>query len=240
MKKLFIMLMVILCLIVVPMTAFAADLPEEEKLGSTKYIGELDTKEIIEIRYVGDNGATLYSDSSYASERIGEVEKDVVLYIENIKDVEENGLTTTWAKVKIDDSGKYSFIKFDDTKAVSSVDSGYVAPVRIVEPTSKGGSSGGSGTGASSGGGSFAITYYCSACNSPRRSNTVALSGSHAFLGSCPANNFPLGSTIYIEGYGTYLVNDRVGRNGVIDIYTGDKDVCTCSGRGRANAYVVG
>ena len=227
-KKIFIMLMVILCLMVVPMTAFAADETAKtdiEKLGSTDFVAELDTAEVTEIRYAGDYGATLYTDSQTNSKIAGRIDKDTVLYIDEVIKAEtEDGIGTIW-------------------KAISEVGSGYVAPMRTIVKSSNGGSavpSNNNASGGSSGGGSYKITYYCSACNSPRGSNTVALSGSHAYVGSCASNSFPLGSTIYIEGYGTYFVNDRMGRSGVIDIYMGDRDTCTCSGTGYANAYVVG
>ncbi len=247
MKK-FLVLMVILALMVFPTIAFAAEVPVESTAttqesivsGDIEYNGELDTQEVTEVKYVGDEGCSLYSTSSTLMKPVGSLEKDVVLYVDDIISTEENGENIVWCYVKVDDSGNFYYVNIDQTKAISSVDSGYSQPVRTIKNSSDGESSA-SGNNNGSGGtsGSYAITYYCSACNSPR-GNSVALSGSHAFVGSCATNSFPLGSTIHIEGYGDYYVNDRVGRSGVIDIYTGDTDTCTCSGRGRANAYIIG
>lgn len=88
--------------------------------------------------------------------------------------------------------------------------------------------------------GEYTVTYYCAACNSPRGTNIVALDGSHAYAGSCASNDFPLGSYVYVEGVGTLYVNDRMGHDGVIDVYLGDYGVCRCSGRFRAAARKVG
>lgn len=247
MKK-FLVLMVILALMIFPTVALAADVPsepttitqEETVDGAIEYSGELDTKEVTEIKYVGDEGCLLYSTSSTLTEPVGSLEKDVVLYVDDLVSTEEGGQTVVWCYVKIDDSGNFYYVNIEQTKSISSVDSGYVQPVRTIVNSSSGGMSTSGNNNASGGAsGSYKITYYCSACNSPG-GNAVALSGSHAFPGSCASNDFPLGSTIHVEGYGDYYVNDRMGRSGVIDIYVGDRDSCSCSGTGRANAYVVG
>jgi len=53
-------------------------------------------------------------------------------------------------------------------------------------------------------------------------------------------NSLPLGTTIYIEGYGTYVVEDTGGMGGgVVDIYMGDVDTCIQFGRQGANIYIV-
>lgn len=87
--------------------------------------------------------------------------------------------------------------------------------------------------------GQYTITYYCSACNSPKHSDTVAMQDSKAFVGSCASNSFPLGSTIYVDGIGYLLVNDRMGKRGKIDIYRGEFDTCTCVGKFRAEVRLV-
>lgn len=53
-------------------------------------------------------------------------------------------------------------------------------------------------------------------------------------------NSLPLGSRIYIEGYGEYVVEDRGGMaDNVIDVYMGDYDTCIQFGRQTANVYLV-
>lgn len=88
--------------------------------------------------------------------------------------------------------------------------------------------------------GVYTVTRYCYACNSPAYSNTVALAGSAAYVGSCATNEFPLGSTIYVEGYGELFVNDRCGKDGVIDIYTEHSSgACECTGKEKAKAWIM-
>lgn len=53
-------------------------------------------------------------------------------------------------------------------------------------------------------------------------------------------NSLPLGTRIYIEGYGYYVVEDRGGMSsGTIDIYLGDADACIQFGRRTANVYLA-
>jgi len=53
-------------------------------------------------------------------------------------------------------------------------------------------------------------------------------------------NSLALGTHIYIEGYGEYVVEDRGGMAGnVIDIYLGDPDACIQFGRQGANVYII-
>lgn len=76
-----------------------------------------------------------------------------------------------------------------------------------------------------------AYEYTGSACangNMPSAGYTVA------------CNSLPLGTRIYIEGYGYYVVEDRGGMAGnVIDIYLGDKASCIQFGRRSANVYLA-
>ena len=52
-------------------------------------------------------------------------------------------------------------------------------------------------------------------------------------------NSLPLGTRIYIEGYGDFVVEDRGGMSGgVIDIYMGDVSTCLQFGRRTASVYV--
>ena len=53
-------------------------------------------------------------------------------------------------------------------------------------------------------------------------------------------NSLPLGTRIYIEGYGEYVVEDRGGMaDNVIDIYMEDYDSCIQFGRRTANVYLI-
>lgn len=53
-------------------------------------------------------------------------------------------------------------------------------------------------------------------------------------------NSLPLGTRIYIEGYGEFTVCDRGGMSGsVIDIYLGDYSDCIQFGRRSAAVYII-
>ena len=82
--------------------------------------------------------------------------------------------------------------------------------------------------------GTFQLTAYewtgnpCANGNYPTCGYTVA------------SNYFALGTRIYIEGYGTYVVEDRGGMSSnVIDIYMGDYNTCIQFGRRSANVYIL-
>lgn len=82
--------------------------------------------------------------------------------------------------------------------------------------------------------GVYELTAYeytgspCANGNMPSIGHTVA------------CNSLPLGTRIYIEGYGEYVVEDRGGMAGnVIDIYLGDPGACIQFGRRTANVYIV-
>lgn len=82
--------------------------------------------------------------------------------------------------------------------------------------------------------GTYELTAYewtgnpCSNGNYPTEGYTVA------------CNSLPLGTRIYIEGYGEYVVEDRGGMAGnVIDIYMGDYDSCIQFGRRSASIYLL-
>lgn len=224
MKKCFVYL-IILVLICIPNIALAGDNEE-----GTIYDASLDTEEIIEIRYAGDSGSYLYETASMYASSVGFVENNTVIYIKDFIEVNEENSSIMWILAKTNQSENFYYIRFNETAPTSDVDSGYNSvDIKVSDNVD-------SNTPNSN---QYKITYYCSACNSPS-GNIVALAGSHAFVGSCAANDFPLGVTIHVEGYGNYFVNDRVGKNGVIDIYMGDYEGCSCSGTGFANAYIIG
>jgi len=53
------------------------------------------------------------------------------------------------------------------------------------------------------------------------------------------SNTIPMGSRVYIEGLGDYVVEDRGGMAGnVIDVYMGDYWTCIQFGRQTANVYI--
>lgn len=82
--------------------------------------------------------------------------------------------------------------------------------------------------------GIYELTAYewtgnpCSNGNYPTEGYTVA------------CNSLSLGTRIYIEGYGDFVVEDRGGMAGnVIDIYMGDYDSCIQFGRRSALIYLL-
>jgi len=94
--------------------------------------------------------------------------------------------------------------------------------------SSSGSSSGGSSSGSVSGGKysrTFKVTAYCSACDSH---GGKTASGTYASWGTLACNDFPIGTMIDIPGYGVGRVEDRMGSSGKIDVYLGQRDVCTC------------
>lgn len=93
----------------------------------------------------------------------------------------------------------------------------------------------GSGTASGSYLGVYTLTAYewtgnaCANGNYPTEGYTVA------------CNSLPLGTQIYIEGYGTFTVEDRGGMgSNVIDIYLGDVSACYDFGVRSAAVYIVG
>lgn len=80
----------------------------------------------------------------------------------------------------------------------------------------------------------YKITFYCSACNTPRGTQTA--SGIPATEGVTVAVHPSLYSKnkeIYIEGIGSRKIQDKhgVGKN-VIDVYVGDCAKCECNDYG--------
>lgn len=65
-------------------------------------------------------------------------------------------------------------------------------------------------------------------------------SGIMPFVGACACNSLPLGTVIYIEGYGTFTVLDTGGMGGgVIDIFMDSYDECIQFGRQGGNVYII-
>lgn len=89
--------------------------------------------------------------------------------------------------------------------------------------------------------GNWRITGYdphCAHCCG--KTNGITASGNPAEFGtSAGCNNLPLGTIIYIEGYGTYRIDDRGGMSkNHIDIAAPSHDVCYQL-TGYSNIYVV-
>lgn len=62
--------------------------------------------------------------------------------------------------------------------------------------------------------------------------------GEYPFYGACACNLYPLGTVLYIEGHGTFVVCDRGGMSGNwIDIYLGDAGACDNFGVQYADVY---
>ena len=82
--------------------------------------------------------------------------------------------------------------------------------------------------------GSYQLTAYawtgsrCANGNYPTLNYTIA------------SNSIPMGSRVYIEGYGEYVVEDRGGMaSNVIDVYMGDYSTCMQFGRRTADVYLI-
>lgn len=251
----FIITMVITLLIVVPSIAFAADdentieyspnITQEEHStiveGDTVYQGLLDTQEVKEIRYVRETGACLYTQIEGTKIATTFIEKDTVLYIQDWITLDDG---TQWAYVKLDETNYCYYVFKDNIVIESSIDSGYVQPVKAVS-NEKGIASNGSSensvesfTGGDSYTRTFRITAYCSACNSPRGSTQTA-SGRTACWGTVACNDLPLGTHIYVPGYGEAVVADRCARSGIVDLYIGTTDSCHCSSAGFSGSVEI-
>ena len=89
--------------------------------------------------------------------------------------------------------------------------------------------------------GNWRITGYdphCAHCCG--KTNGITASGNQAVLGySCGSNSLPLGTKIYIEGYGVYRVDDCGGSStNLIDIAADSHDICYTL-TGNANVYII-
>lgn len=83
------------------------------------------------------------------------------------------------------------------------------------------------------------VTAYCSACDP----SGVTASGKPLAWGKVASNDYPIGTRLYIEGYGECVVEDRMRDSGKVDVYLGERDVCTCGsewGRRRIAVRVIG
>lgn len=90
--------------------------------------------------------------------------------------------------------------------------------------------------------GNYKLTAYCpcSICCGEWAGGPCA-SGNYPSAGYTVAcNSLPMGTVIYIEGYGTYVVEDTGGMGGsVIDIFFNTHEEALAFGSSHANVYIV-
>lgn len=79
--------------------------------------------------------------------------------------------------------------------------------------------------------GTYSITAYT------WTGNTMA-NREYPYVGCVASCDFALGTTLFIEGIGTFVVNDVCPSSGVIDIYMDSYEECINFGRTSANVYV--
>lgn len=82
------------------------------------------------------------------------------------------------------------------------------------------------------------VTAYCSACNSGNKT----ASGAYPSYGTVAASlsQFPMGTKLYIPGYGYGVVQDTGGFSaGTIDVYLGEREVCTCGSEWNTRAITI-
>lgn len=81
--------------------------------------------------------------------------------------------------------------------------------------------------------GTYSLTAYCACINCCGKTDAITASGTVATAGRTVAcNSLPFGTVIEIEGYGTYVVEDRGGMGGnVIDIFFNDHQEAINFGR---------
>ncbi|MEA5003839.1 MAG: hypothetical protein VB081_10105 [Christensenella sp.] len=91
----------------------------------------------------------------------------------------------------------------------------------------------------SSSGGIKTVTAYCSACDP----SGITASGKSLARGRVASNDYPIGTRLYVDGYGECVVEDRMRDGGKVDVYLGDRDVCSCGsewGKRRVAVEVIG
>lgn len=80
--------------------------------------------------------------------------------------------------------------------------------------------------------GSFSITAYT-------WTGSTMANGEYPYVGCAASSDFPIGTVIYIENIGTYIIKDVCPTPGVIDLYMNTYDECINFGRRTANVYVI-
>ncbi len=89
--------------------------------------------------------------------------------------------------------------------------------------------------------GSYVLTAYCACPRCCGHSTGRTAMGTTATAGrTVGCNSLPLGTKIYIEGYGQYVVEDTGGMSSnVIDMFCGSHGEALGFGKGSANVYVI-
>lgn len=90
--------------------------------------------------------------------------------------------------------------------------------------------------------GKFKITGYDAWCTHCCSGTGLTASGNYATVGKTVATSkqFPFGTKLYIEGLGTYVVEDRGVGDNVIDIATDSHEACAAvTNIAGANVYIV-
>lgn len=64
-------------------------------------------------------------------------------------------------------------------------------------------------------------------------------SGVAPYVGGVACNMYPFGTRLYIEGYGEYVVNDRIGAGAELDIFMDSYNACINFGARNLNVYLV-
>ena len=90
--------------------------------------------------------------------------------------------------------------------------------------------------------GKFFITGYDPYCvHCCGKANGITASGTKATVGRTIATSkkYPFGTKLYIEGYGTYIVEDRGVSGNVIDVVAESHEACYALTKHNVNVYVV-
>lgn len=92
--------------------------------------------------------------------------------------------------------------------------------------------------------GSFKLTFYCACASCSGGYGAGTATGTRCTEGRTIAVDprvIPLGSKVYIEGYGDFIAEDTGGaiKGNKIDIYLNDHSRCYALGVARANVYVM-
>ena len=90
--------------------------------------------------------------------------------------------------------------------------------------------------------GSYRVTFYCSCsscCGQWAGSPTASGSYPTANYTCACGDNIPFGTTLYVEGLGTYVCEDRGVSNECIDIYVNDHSEIPSWGMDYLNVYKI-
>lgn len=63
--------------------------------------------------------------------------------------------------------------------------------------------------------------------------------GEYPYVGAVACNLVPIGTLLYIEGMGTFVVKDRIGHGSQLDFFMETEDECNTFGRRALDVYIV-